>query len=167
MVEFIDLNSKKSAVKILIFGSYIPKYLIQLKNLQRELKDDGYKKTSLVYELTENYENLSYEEKMDIIFQKIEELMLEYDFFIFVFFEEEEKKKKIVNGSLLVELTTFLNSKNYQHEYRNSITLIPKNFEVSMLTGIMHNRKIQIFKYFDFFEVSPYIINFIAQNLTF
>lgn len=144
-------------LKILIFGSYHKNYESILVKLVCYLRRKGFKKTGLAKHPFKNTIGLSYEEKMSLAFSKIEKKMLNADFNIFIFFPNE-------NDSTLVELTSLVKSSRFSDKKNKTLVILPKNYNASMLIGLIGQNKINIFRYSNEYMIFQYCYVFIKRN---
>ncbi len=158
MASLINTSYINERIKILIFGSYHPKNKPILDNLVTFLKEKGFRNTSLaqipIYDSIKN----TYEEKMATVLTKIEEKMIDAHFNLFILFEEE-------NESTLIELTCLVKSEYYSEKKETLLVVLPRNFNVSMLAGLIGQKRVNVFRYDYKFEIFKYCLVFIKRNL--
>ena len=145
--------------KILILGSYHPQNYLYLNELCTFLKKKGFLNTFLARELVKTKHISEFDHnipKMEFIFTEIEKLMNKADFLLFVFFED-------YNESVIVELTSVLKTKNFKDN--QTVALIPNNYNISMLEGLISQQKLNVFRYYSFSEILEYSKNFILRNI--
>ena len=142
---------------ILIFGSYHKDNEPILVKLILSLKKRGFKKTRLAKYPSKNINGLTFEEKMGIVFTKIEKKMKKADFNIFILFDKE-------NESTLVELTAFVKSPHFSDKKNKTLLILPKNYNVSMLIGLIGQNKLNIFRYNNDYMIYHYCYGFIKRN---
>ncbi len=141
----------------MILGSYNNENEQILIKLKCFLKGKGFKNTQLAKHPFEKTNGLSYEEKMCIALNKIEKKMLEADFNIFVFFPSE-------NDSTLVELTSLVKSAQFSDKKEKTLVILHKNYNASMLMGLIGQNKIIVFRYNNEYMIYQYSYGFIKRN---
>jgi len=141
---------------ILIFGSYHKDNEPILVKLICSLKKRGFKKTRLAKHPFKNINGLSFEEKMGIAFTKIENKMKKADFNIFIFFDKE-------NDSTLVELTAFVKSPHFSDKKKNTLLILPNDYNASMLIGLIGQNRLNIFRYNNEYMIYQYCYVFIKR----
>lgn len=155
MQFFKNLSERKEA-QILILGSYFGNNLAILESIRNDLRKEGFLKTYLSRDLIKTPNDANFE-KNCYFYTMVEDLMLDIDYNIFIFFEEN-------NVSVSIELATFLKSPKYLIKKDKCIVFLPKNYDISMLLGILEQQKVKIFRYFDKFEIFDYCKHFILLN---
>jgi hypothetical protein len=153
MIEFI-----KEKVKIIVYGSYHPTNKPILDSLVKYLKDKGFQDTKLALDLITIPEKGLSEDYEAIILTQIEELMNEVDFNIFVLFPKE-------NNSTLIELTSLIKSDMFSTKKDKTLVILNRNYNVSMLLGLLKRDEINTFRYDSAFEICRKAYIFIRQNL--
>jgi len=150
MTLFIDISKKKES-KILILGSYHPKNIRVINELKAELNQKGFANVIIAKDIIPNNQNLK------IIYSEVEKLMFSSDYNLFIFSLSH-------NQSLIVELTTFLKSPQFVEKKDRAVVLIPQNFNISMLQGLLEQQELNVFSYFDICEIVEYCRRFILLN---
>jgi hypothetical protein len=154
MTSFIELQNYSFASKVLIFGSYKPNKIDVLIELKQILIDKNFINTYLASDLTDTPQDISYEQKMSIIYGQIKKLINEFDYHIFLLFDDE-------NESALIELSTVLNCPAFSERTDKILVLLPKNLNISMLIGMLTLNGVCIFRYRDISEIFDYTYSMI------
>ena len=153
---FFNNPSEKKKAQILILGSYFPNKIDFLGEIKIGLREEGFSNTFLAKDLINppNDENI---EINSYFYSRVEDLMLNFDYNIFILFEEN-------NDSVLIEFATFLKSPKYSLKKDRCIVIFPNNYNISMLLGIIEQQEVKTFRYRDRFEILEYCKRFILLN---
>jgi len=146
-------SSYKFDSKILILGSYHPDYYQLLEDLVQYLRQSQFSKVFLAKDLID-FSNLGIKSKLDYIYSSIEGLMEEFDYNIFILFDSK-------NDSVIAELTTFVKSKSFNEKRDKSIILLPKNYNFTIVLGLLDQNEVRVYRYFEITEIFDYCKKFI------
>ncbi|MHA1650141.1 MAG: hypothetical protein ACTSYB_08100 [Candidatus Helarchaeota archaeon] len=153
----MHLPQKYKEVKVLILGSYSPKNYLILQRLKQHLIDQNFKNIFIANDIVKIPEHGSYEEKMASVLSEIEKLMQKFDFNIFILFEES-------NNSTITELGTFIHKNYFKEKKETTLVVLPRNYNISMVVGLLFHERIKIFRYDCDFDIYEYCTRFIIQN---
>ncbi|MFX1296285.1 MAG: hypothetical protein ACFFD2_15720 [Promethearchaeota archaeon] len=152
----MNQSDKSRECKILILGSYHSKNFPVLENLKQHLIDHDFENVFIANDIVNIPENGTYNEKMAKILSEIEDLMREFDFNIFIFFDKS-------NNSTLAEFAVFLRE-FFKEKKETTLVILPRNYDISMVIGLLTKEKIKIFRYDFDFDIYKYCTRFIIQN---
>ena len=158
MSFFQNLNKKLANVKVLLLGSYHPEYISLLIDLKDYLIEKGMINTFICKDLFNNIEPLSNSERMGNFFTQIESEMKSSDFNIF--FLNERK-----NESTLVELTSYVKSVDFERKSQQTLVLMPRYLDISMLIGLLEQQEVLAFQYDYSVDYFMYCFQFILNRL--
>ena len=153
---FSNNPSEKKKAQILILGSYFPNKIDFLNEIQIGLIKQGFTNTYLAKDLINPPKDANIKTNR-YFYSRVEDLMLNFDYNIFILFENN-------NDSVLIELATFLKSPKYSVKKDKCIVIFPNNYNISMLLGILEQQEVKIFRYCDRFEILEYCKRFILLN---
>ena len=154
----MSTHKKYKKVKVLIFGSYHSNNYPILKITKKYLINEGFENVSIANDIVDIPEQGSYEEKMAQVLSEIEDLMEKFNFNIFIFFNNS-------NASTIAELGLFIQKDYFKAKKETTLVILPRNFNASMVVGLLSKEKINIFRYDYDFEIHYYCSRFIFQKL--
>jgi hypothetical protein len=163
-----------SIVKILILGSYLNQNLIILNDLKKYLRERGFHKTYLAKDLIKGslISSLSSRAKSRSIYNQIKELMLRFDFNIFILFSNRNRKNERIleiynreNESTIIELSSLVNSEIFEEKTKRTLVFLPKGYNPTMVEGFISQKKLNIFEYENEYEIFQKTFVFIKQNI--
>lgn len=144
--------------RIVIFGSYHPNNKPVLDRLVNYLKQRGFQQSKLAIDLIkipDKLEDVAYEA---YILSEIEKIMHEVDYNLFIFFPND-------NNSTLIELTSLIKSLEFPTLRERTLVIINRNYNVSMLKGLLEKDKVYTFFYDNEIEICQKSYVFIKQNI--
>ncbi len=144
--------------KVIVFGSYHPNNKPTLDYLVNYLKERGFQNTKLAIDIINVHNSKKTAELEAYILSEIEKLMQEVDYNIFVFFPSE-------NNSTLIELTSLIKSPAFEMKREKTLVCLERNYNVSMLTGLIQKGKIYTFFYDNIIELCQRAFIFLKQNI--
>ncbi len=156
MSLFLDFSKILERTNILLLGSYSNEPFRVLECLQTSLIKKGFINTSIAVDFITINET-PYEEKMGKTLEDIIKSMKESDFCIFIFFENEK------NDSVIVELASLIHSSAIRTENKILI-LLPRHYHSSMLIGLISNKRLNSFRYDDYFDIFQYCFNYLKRS---
>ncbi len=144
--------------RIVIFGSYHPDNKPVLDRLVNYLKQRGFQQSKLavdIIKIPDKLEDVAYEV---YILSEIEKIMHEVDYNLFIFFPND-------NNSTLIELTSLIKSLEFSTLRERTLVIINRNYNVSMLKGLLKKDKVYTFFYDNEIEICQKSYVFIKQNI--
>ncbi|MHA1291911.1 MAG: hypothetical protein ACTSQJ_04485 [Promethearchaeota archaeon] len=159
MSLFIEINKIYYKVKILILGSYHPKYKPILNNLVEFIRGKGFKNANLAEELIKISKKKLGEERRGSLITEIEREMKYSDFNIFVLFPNK-------NNSVIGELTWLIRAEFYENKQKKVLVLMPFDYNYTIVLDIIEkNKKVNCFRYSNEIELQQKCFVFIKTNL--
>lgn len=155
---FTNLKDIFKNYRIVIFGSYHPNNKPVLDRLVNYLKQRGFQQSKLAIDLIkipDKLEDVAYEA---YILSEIEKIMHEVDYNLFIFFPND-------NNSTLIELTSLIKSLEFPTLRERTLVIINRNYNVSMLKGLLEKDKVYTFFYDNEIEICQKSYVFIKQNI--
>ncbi len=157
MTFFLDYSKILKITKIILLGSYSDGPFRVLECLNTYIVRKGFINTSIAANFITIINEKPYAEKMGKVLEDIIKDMKISDFCVFVFFENEK------NDSVIVELTSLIHSSAIRVDEK-ILVILPRNYHSSMLTGLISNKKLNIFRYDDVFDIFPYCFSYLKRN---
>jgi hypothetical protein len=118
------------------------------------IREKGFENTNLVEELIEIPKN----QKSGFLLTEIEKEMHDSDFNIFILFPKE-------NNSVIVELTSFVKSKDFEKKQDRFLLCLPYDYNASMVIDLIGQKKLNVFYYNEAVEIQQKCFVFIKSNL--
>ncbi len=144
--------------RIVIFGSYHPNNKPVLDRLVTYLRQRGFQQTKLAIDIIKIPEKIEEETYEASILSEIEEIMHTVDFNLFILFPNN-------NNSTLIELTSLIKSLEFPVLREKTLVIINRNYNVSMLKGLLEKDKVYTFFYDNEVEICQKSYVFIKQNI--
>jgi len=171
MTIFRRRESLSSNIKILLLGSYLVRNLIVLENLKNYLRERGFLKTYIAKDLIEESIISSLSSRAKSIYNKIEELMVKFDFNIFILFSNRNRKNERFletynreNESTIIELSSLVNSEVFEEKTKRTLVFLPKGYNPTMVKGFISQKKLNIFEYENEHQIFQKTFVFVRQN---
>jgi hypothetical protein len=158
MSFFIDLKNLYPKIKILILGAYNYEYKPILDRLVNILRDKGFKQTYLTSQIIKEPKVNSEVDREAYIYEEIENIMLDFDFNIFIIFPNK-------NNSVIAELTSFTKSKEFKEKSNRVIVYHPHDYYYTIVKGLIIKNKLVTFAYLYYEQIYQHCFYFIKRNL--
>ena len=157
MTFFLDYSKILKITKIILLGSYSDGPFRVLECLNTYIVRKGFINTSIAANFITIINEKPYAEKMGKVLEDIIKDMKISDFCVFVFFENEK------NDSVIVELASLIHLSAIRADNK-VLVIFPRNYHSSMLTGLIANKKLNIFKYDDFIDIFQFCFSYLKRN---
>ncbi len=157
MSIFLDISRILEKTKIILLGSYSNGPFRVLECLKTYLLRKRFINTSIAADFITIVNEKPYEEKMGKLLEDIIKGMKSADFCVFIFFENEQ------NDSVIVELASLIHSSTIS-DNNKILAILPRHYHSSMLTGLISNKKLNIFRYDYITDIFPYCFSYLKRN---
>jgi len=157
MSFFLDISAILEKTKIILLGSYSNGPFRVLECLKTYLIRKKFINTSIAADFITIVNEKPYEEKMGKLLDDIIKGMKIADFCVFIFFENEK------NDSVIVELASLIQSSTISADNK-ILAILPRYYHSSMLTGLISNKKLNIFRYDYIIDIFPYCFSYLKRN---
>lgn len=157
MSVFLDFSKILAKNNVILLGSYSNVPYRVLECLKTYLIRKGFINTSIAVDFIKIANEKPFEEKMGKVLADIIKSMKKSDFCIFIFFENEK------NDSVIVELASLIQSSAIRSDNK-VLVILPRYYFSSMLTGLITNKKLNIFRYDDFIDIFQFCFSYLKRN---